>query len=43
MMYSIAILDICNVEAIGRKIPKGTGVDATKTKEAQGFWQKKIE
>jgi len=29
MIYSIAVLDICNFEAIGCKIPKGTGVDAT--------------
>jgi hypothetical protein len=29
MMYLIAILDVCNFEAIGCKMPKGTGVDAT--------------
>jgi hypothetical protein len=29
MIYSIAVLDICDFDAIGRKIPKGTGVDAT--------------
>jgi hypothetical protein len=29
MIYSIAVLDICDFEAIGRKMPSGTGVDAT--------------
>ena len=29
MIYAIAVLDICDFEAIGRKMPKGTGVDAT--------------
>ena len=29
MIYSIAILDICDFESIGRRMPKGTGVDAT--------------
>jgi len=27
--YSIAVLDLCGLEYIGRKIPKGMGVDAT--------------
>jgi hypothetical protein len=29
MIYSIAVLDTCDFEAIGWKMPKGTGVDAT--------------
>ena len=29
MIYSIAVLDICDFEAIGCKMPKGSGVDAT--------------
>lgn len=29
MIYAIAVMDICDFEAIGRKMPKGTGVDAT--------------
>jgi hypothetical protein len=29
MIYSIDVLDICNFEAIGCKMPKDTGVDAT--------------
>jgi hypothetical protein len=29
MIYSIAVLDICNFEAIGCKMPKGTGVNDT--------------
>jgi hypothetical protein len=29
MIYSIAVLGICDFEAIGCKMPKGTGVDAT--------------
>jgi hypothetical protein len=29
MIFSIAILDICDFKAIGRKMPSGTGVDAT--------------
>jgi hypothetical protein len=29
MIYSIALLDICDFESIGRKMPKGTGVDAS--------------
>jgi hypothetical protein len=29
MIYSIAVLDICDFKAIGRKMPKGMGVDAT--------------
>ena len=29
MIYSIALLDQCEFESIGRKMPKGTGVDAT--------------
>jgi hypothetical protein len=29
MIYSIAVMDLCDFEAIGRKMPKGTGVDAT--------------
>lgn len=29
MIYSIALLDICDFDAIGRKMPKGTGIDAT--------------
>ena len=29
MIYSIALLDQCDFESIGRKMPKGTGVDAT--------------
>jgi hypothetical protein len=29
MMFTIAVLDICNFEGIGRKMPKGTGLDAT--------------
>jgi hypothetical protein len=29
MIYSIALLDICDFEGIGRKMPKGTGVDAS--------------
>ena len=28
MIYSIALLDQCDFESIGRKMPKGTGVDA---------------
>jgi hypothetical protein len=29
MIYSISILDLCDFEAIGRKMTKGNGVDAT--------------
>jgi hypothetical protein len=29
MIYSIALLDICDFESIGRKMPKGAGVDAS--------------
>jgi hypothetical protein len=29
MIYSIIFLDICDFKAIGWKMPKGTGVDAT--------------
>jgi hypothetical protein len=29
MMYSIAVLDLCDFEAIGCKMPKGAGIDAT--------------
>jgi hypothetical protein len=29
MIYSIALLDVCDFESIGRKMPKGTGVDAS--------------
>jgi hypothetical protein len=29
MIYSIASLDLCDFEAIGQKIPIGTGVNAT--------------
>jgi len=29
MIYSIGVLDLCDFESIGRKMPKGTGVDAT--------------
>jgi hypothetical protein len=29
MIYSVAVLDMCDFETIGRKIPKGQGVDAT--------------
>jgi hypothetical protein len=29
MISSVAVLDISDFEAIGRKMPKGTGVDAT--------------
>jgi hypothetical protein len=29
IIYSIALLDICDFEAIGCKMPKGTGVDAS--------------
>jgi hypothetical protein len=28
MIYSISVLDLCDFEAIGRKMPKGNGVDA---------------
>jgi hypothetical protein len=34
MIYSIAVLDICNFEAIGHKMPNGTGVDATLDNDA---------
>jgi hypothetical protein len=29
MIYSIAVLELADFEGIGRKMPKGTGVDAT--------------
>ena len=29
MIYSIALLDQCDFESIGRKMPKGTGIDVT--------------
>ncbi len=29
MIYSIALLDQCDFESIGRKMPKGTGVKVT--------------
>ena len=29
MIYSVAVLDLCDFESIGRKMPKGQGVDAT--------------
>ncbi len=29
MIYSIAVLDLCDFESIGRKMPKGTGVDSS--------------
>jgi hypothetical protein len=29
MIYSIAVLDLCDFESIGHKMPKGTGVDAS--------------
>ena len=29
MIYSIALLDLNDFESIGRKMPKGTGVDAS--------------
>ncbi len=29
MIYSISVLDLCDFEAIGQKMPKGNGVDAT--------------
>ena len=35
MIYSIAVLDLADFEGIGRKMPKGTGVDATINNGAQ--------
>jgi hypothetical protein len=35
MIYSIAVLDLVDFEGIGRKMPKGTGVDATINNGAQ--------
>jgi hypothetical protein len=29
MIYSVAVLDLCDFESIGRKMPKGQGMDAT--------------
>jgi hypothetical protein len=29
MIYSICLFDICDFESIGRKMPKGTGVDCS--------------
>ena len=29
MIYSVAVLDLCDFESIGRKMPKGQGVDAS--------------
>jgi hypothetical protein len=29
MIYCIGVLDLCDLESIGQKMPKGTGVDAT--------------
>jgi hypothetical protein len=29
MIYSIAILDLCDFESMGQKMPKGTGIDAS--------------
>jgi hypothetical protein len=29
MIYSITVLDLCDFESIGRKMPKGQGVDAS--------------
>jgi hypothetical protein len=29
MIYSIAVMDLCDFESIGRKMPKGTGIDAS--------------
>jgi hypothetical protein len=29
MIYSIAVLDLCDFESIGHRMPKGTGVDTT--------------
>ncbi len=41
MIYSIAVLDLSDFEGIGRKMPKGTGVDATVNNGAQGAHHQK--
>jgi hypothetical protein len=29
MIYSVSVLDLCDLESIGRKMPKGQGIDAS--------------